>query len=408
LRNTGDKIGRVQLIPTLDSAAFRRPSVAPRGRVVILSRPDLANCSHWHKAFARERKDRRFYELVEDTIQMGFAYGYLAIQDGEGIVRGIQPFFILEQDLLAGIDFKIRGAIGFVRRLWPRLLYMRTMMIGCAVGEGHLDGDDESHEQNASLLASAVLTHARNLSVRLVVLKEFPARYRETLRCFLDQGFTRVPSLPMTRLNIDHPSFDAYVASTLSGATRRKLRKKFRAASASAPIALNVVHDITPAIEEAYPLYLQVYSRSRFHFEKLTKAFFCTLGQLMPDKVRFFLWRQNGRIVAFTQCMIDSDAFYAEYIGLDYSVALDLHLYHYTVRDMISWAIAHGYKWFRSSGLNYDPKLHLRHLLDPVDLYVRHTSPIANAILKRVLPLIEPTRFDPVLKLFPNYRELWR
>jgi predicted N-acyltransferase len=384
-----------------------RFAAGPCGRVVILSRADLANCSHWQNAFARERKDRRFYELVEDTIQTGFAYGYLAIQDREGIVQAVQPFFILEQDLLAGIDFKIRRAIGFLQRLWPRLLYMRTMMIGCAVGEGHLDGDDESHKENASLLASAALTHARNLSVSLVVLKEFPARYRETLQCFLDYAFVRVPSLPMTRLNIDYPSFDAYVASALSGATRRKLRKKFRAASASAPIALSVVHDITPAIEEAYPLYLQVYSRSKLHFEKLTKAFFCALGQLMPNKVRFFLWRQNKRIVAFTLCMVNGDAFYAEYIGLDYSVALDLHLYHYTVRDMISWAIAHRYKWFRSSGLNYDPKLHLRHRLDPVDLYVRHTSPIVNAILKRILPLIEPTRFDPVLKLFPNYSELW-
>ena len=105
--------------------------------------------------------------------------------------------------------------------------------------------------------------------------------------------------------------------------------------------------------------------------------------------------------------MIEGDALYAEYIGLDYKVALDLHLYHYAVRDMTSWAITNGYKWLRSSGLNYDPKLHLRHLLDPIDLYVRHTSLIANTVLKRILPLIEPTRYDPTLKKFPNYAELW-
>ena len=75
---------------------------------------------------------------------------------------------------------------------------------------------------------------------------------------------------------------------------------------------------------------------------------------------------------------------------------------------MISWAILKGvYKWLRSSGSNYDPKLHLRHVLDPTDLYVRHTSVIMNAVLKRILPLIEPTRYDPILKKFPNYRELW-
>jgi hypothetical protein len=38
---------------------------------------------------------------------------------------------------------------------------------------------------------------------------------------------------------------------------------------------------------------------------------------------------------------------------------------------------------------------------------VRHTSPVANAALRRVLPLMEPTRYDKVLPNFPNYRDLW-
>jgi hypothetical protein len=62
---------------------------------------------------------------------------------------------------------------------------------------------------------------------------------------------------------------------------------------------------------------------------------------------------------------------------------------------------------FRSSGLNYDPKLHLRHELDPIDLYVRHVSSAANTVLKWILPLIEPTRHDPILKKFANYGDLW-
>src|ERR1700733_12140477 len=37
----------------------------------------------------------------------------------------------------------------------------------------------------------------------------------------------------------------------------------------------------------------------------------------------FFVWRQEGRQIAFTLCMIEGDALYAEYIGLDYKVALD-------------------------------------------------------------------------------------
>ena len=170
---------------------------------------------------------------------------------------------------------------------------------------------------------------------------------------------------------------------------------------------MSVVDDIAPIIDDVYPLYLQVYSRSDQHFEKLTKDYFCGLGHRLGDKNRFFIWRQSGKIVAFGSCLLQGDTIHAEYLGLDYAVALDQHLYHYTFRDLISWGIANGYKWFHSSALNYDPKFHLRYRLDPIDLYVRHTSTICNSIFRRILPWLEPTRYHETLKKFDNYNELW-
>jgi predicted N-acyltransferase len=55
----------------------------------------------------------------------------------------------------------------------------------------------------------------------------------------------------------------------------------------------------------------------------------------MPDKVRFFVWRRNGKAVAFGECLVHGDTMFAEYLGLDYSVALKLHLYHYVFRDLV-------------------------------------------------------------------------
>jgi hypothetical protein len=380
----------------------------PIASVEVILRDELVRCRRWACAFERERKDHRYYEIVEDTIPQGFEYRYFSIKDINGDILAIQPFIVLDQDLLVAANLKVGRLTEFIRRVYPRFMRMRLLMVGCVAGEGHLDNLNvmQPHSQ-PQLLASAIVTHARKLKVSIVVLKEFPARYRDQLRCFLQCGFIRVPSLPMTKLNIDYLSFDEYMNKALNSATRTKLRKKFRTAAQAAPIEMSVVDDITPVVDDIYPLYLQVYERSKLHFEKLTKEFFCRLAREMPDKVRFFIWRQNTRIIAFTLCMIDGDAIYAEYIGLDYSVALDLHLYHYAVRDMITWSIANGYKWFRSSSLNYDPKLHLRHVLDPIDLYVRHVSGIINVILRWVLPLIEPTRYDKTLKRFPNYRELW-
>jgi hypothetical protein len=60
----------------------------------------------------------------------------------------------------------------------------------------------------------------------------------------------------------------------------------------------------------------------------------------MPERVRFFVWRRSGKAVAFGECIVHGDTMYAEYLGLDYSVALRLHLYHYVFRDLVKWGIA--------------------------------------------------------------------
>lgn len=390
------------LLPARDA-----PSDLAGGAVEVVTRAELARCPHWLRAFAGQRKDHRFYELVEDTIRQGFEYRYFAIKDARGEVRAIQPFFLLDQDILAGVS-GLTKILAAVRRLWPRFMTMRTLMVGCAAGEGRIDGDPPFFGafDPMPLLASALAPIARELGARLIVLKEFPAEYRDRLCCFEEAGFARAPSMPMTRLDIQFDSFDDYAKKTLSANTRRNLRRKFEAAERGMPIEMSVVRDIGSVIGEVYPLYLQVFERSRLRFEKLTPEFFLRLGRTMPEKTRFFLWRQDGRLVAFALCMVQDDEIFGEYLGLDYRVALDLHLYYCVMRDVISWAIENGYARFRSGGLNYDPKLRMGHRLDPLDLYVRHTSPWLNRILKFAIPLIEPTRRDATLAKFPNYPDL--
>jgi hypothetical protein len=378
----------------------------PAGSVDVVSRFEATQCSHWATAFGSQAKDHRYYEIVEDTVHKEFDYRYFIVRDRDGETCAIQPFFLHDLDLLVGAKPLIGWLTSFIRRIWPRFMRARSLMVGCAAGEGHLDGRDEfTRRSSARRLASAIVKESRSLKAGLIVLKEFPAKYRPTLQCFVQKGFTRIPSLPNVRLNIDYSSFDEYMTRALSSDARRKLRKKLATEEAPA-IELSIVDDVTPMIDDIYPLYLQVYHRSKLHFEKLTKEFFCGLGTRMAGKVRF-IWRQNGKIVAFGSCILQEDTIHAEYLGLDYDVALELHLYYYTFRDLIRWGIAGGYKWFHSGSLNYDPKLHLRYRLDPIDLYVRHTSRICNAVFGRVLLWLEPTRYDKTLKKFANYAELW-
>src|SRR3982074_2151034 len=144
----------------------------------------------------------------------------------------------------------------------------------------------------------------------------------------------------MTMLDIGYDSFDAYMAKALKSSSRKKLRKKLEATAGVSDIRMSVTDDATSFVDEIYPLYLQVFERSGMQFEKLTKDFFRQLGQRMNEKIRFFAWRRGNKLVAFSLCMVQGDSLYAEYVGFDYSVALDLPTYHYVVRDMISRGIS--------------------------------------------------------------------
>ena len=379
----------------------------PHGSAVAVTAAELKAVPAWKNCFAAQRKDHRYYELVEQTLAGGFEHHYLVLEDHEGRVRGVQPCFLIHQDILAGVGEGVRNAAAWVRRWFPGFLKVRVLMVGCAAGEGHLSAEGEAEARwLAESLHGALAVEARRQRASLVVIKEFPRSYRAALATFSDHDYTRIPSMPMVRLELPFASFEEYLSKKISKVSRHSLRRKFKKLADVPPIEMQVVNDVTPYVDEVHPLYLQVFSRSKMTFEKLTKEFLCQLGQRMPERTRFFIWRQNGRAIGFSVCLVHDGAIYDEYLGLEYPLALDLHLYFVTLRDIIQWAVTNGCTRYCSSALNYDPKLHLKCELAPLDLYVRHTSAWMNPFFRRLLPVLEPTHRDPTLRKFPNAHEL--
>ncbi len=376
------------------------------GVAKVLQLAELQNCDAWQRALQNKCKDHRYYEIVEKTLQCGFEHYYLLIEDNSGNVRAIQPVFFVRQNLVEGVPGKLRSMVDGIRKIFPRFLTMRVLMVGCGAATGELGACDEKDEPWLTHSLQATLRrYARQNKASLVVFKDFPENYRSVLDWLRSNCYARIPSMPMTRLSLAYESWDEYFR-TLSKATRKDLRRKFRRAERAPKIEMEMVNDITPFVDEIHPLYLDVHERSQLKFETLSKDYFREISRRIPERAQFFIWRQDGKIVAFSFCLICGDTLYDECIGLDYSVALDLHLYFYTLCDIISWALNQGLKYYYSNPLNYEPKLHLDCELVPLDLYIMHTNPLLNPVFRRMIKYLGPTRHDPVLQRFPNADEL--
>ena len=116
---------------------------------------------------------------MEETFEGSFDYRYLLLEDGSGDARAIQPVFFVRQNLIEGVPGKISSIVDRVRKLFPRFLTMRVLMVGCAAGTGDLAACDERDETwVANALEATLSTYARQNKASLIVLKDFPATYR--------------------------------------------------------------------------------------------------------------------------------------------------------------------------------------------------------------------------------------
>jgi hypothetical protein len=349
----------------------------------------------WRTSLRHLAKDHRYHEIVAATLDRDFDCRCLLVENEHGESVAAQPCFLVEQDLALTAPAPVRTLLRVVRTAVPRVLRLRMLMAGCAAGEGH------PAVAHLAALHPALLREARGFGATLAVWKDVPARHR---RAFADDTRSlRVASMPATRLELACASFDDYLARHVSHATRKDLRRKFRACP---PLTLEVLHDLGPLAGEVHALYAQVLARSRLHFERLTPEFLRQLGARMPDRARFFLWRRDGRLVAASICLVHDGVLYDEYLGLDYAVAHDWHLYFITFRDVMTWALAQGLREYYSTPLGYGPKLHLGCKLAPLDLHIASLRFALRGPLRRALEAFGPTRRESLLRRFPNAGEL--
>lgn len=387
------------IIPDADGAGESSRFETSFGTVDVFSQAGQIPAELRARAFAGQAKDFRYYDISARTLGGQFDHRYLVLQNAGTGQAAIQPVFFVDQDILESLPRNVHATLTRPRKFFPRWMKMRMLVAGCSAGDGALDC---SEPWAVAALREAIGIYSRRSGAAMVLLKDFPAAYRDALQSFAGGDYRRVPSMPACELALDFASFEEFMQKRLG----RKLRYKYIKLNKQPPVEWEMVTDVTPVAGEIYALYKQTHDRSKMRFEHLTPEFFSLIGREMPDVVRFFLWRVEGRLAAFALCLVHDGTMHHLNIGFDYSVSLDLQLYYVTMRDLLKWAVGQGLKRYYTGQLNYDPKLHFKMKLAPLDLYSRHTSFWINPFYKIALNYLQPARHDPIVRQFPNAHEL--
>ena len=350
-------------------------------RIKIARKIEEIPAQDWNKTYPFAVENYYFFKALDESNLSQFSFFYILVYDN-GTPVGAANCFIMDFSFDMAITGRFKKIAGLIKNLAPFLLNPRVLICGLPMGQQGRLGITERPEAVLREIYEGMEQIAREEKAGVIVFKDFDISYSETLGKCLDYGFFRIDSLPFGVIDINFTSFDDYLM-TLSADSRSNLRRNLRKTDGKVKIDFDITNSPDEGtLDRIYALYLQTCEKQKVGIEKVPIDLFRNISKNMPAETRFFLWRIDDKIVAFSLCLVSGDYFNEYYLGFDYSVAYQYHLYFVRFRDLVNWCIENKIKRYEMGPTGYEPKRRLGFNFIPLYIYVKHRNALLNPIFK--------------------------
>lgn len=350
----------------------------------------------WNKVFPRVLENYYFFKTLDESNFSQFSFFYILVYDND-LPVGAASCFIMNFPLDLAVEGIFRKCTNFIKSIAPSILSPRVLICGLPMGPGRI-GITSEPEKVIKAIVKGMEEIAEKEKIGIIAFKDFLSDDKNIFDKFLDNGFFRIDSLPSTDMDIPFTNFDEYL-KTLTSARRNDLKRKFKKIDGKVKIDLEITNQLEDGVlNNVYDLYLQTYEKYEMQLEKLTPDFFKNISKNMLHETKFFLWRINNKLVAFAFCLVSGDYFIDYYLGFDYSVAYQYHLYYVKFRDLMKWCIENKIKKYDMGYTAYEPKRRLGFNLVSLYIYAKLRNKFLNPFFRILCHLLQPSNFEPIFK----------
>ncbi len=358
----------------------------------------------WNKVFPDILESYDFFRTIDESGLEQFSLYYIMVYDRKAPI-GATACFLVNYSLDTSINGPLRRVTNSIKRFAPNIFSLKAFICGTPMSRGRI-GITGRQDVVMKAILRRMEQIAKKNKAAIIAFKDFEQNRTELLDPLQKKGFSKFDSLPSTELNIWFKDFEEYL-KTLSGANRYDLRRKFKKVDGHVAIDREIVDSLDDdALRDVYKLYLDIVAKHDMGFELLPIAFFRNISKNMPGRVKFFLWRIDGKLAAFLFCMVSGDLFIDYYLGLDYSIAYKHHLYFIKFRDVMEWVIKHKIKKYEMGISGYEPKRRLGFDFIPLYLYVKLRNRMLRPVFNLICQFLKFENFDPDLKEARNRKTL--
>ena len=337
-----------------------------------------------------------FFRNLDEADLDQFSMHYLIVYDRKTPVAATM-FFLLNYSLDTSINGPLRRVTNSIKKRLPNVFSLKALVCGMPMGEGRIGsrGEDAAVME---VIERKLEQAAKKSKAAVIAYKDFSSPYLRLLDPLKKKGFKKLDGLPTTILDVKFKDFEDYL-KILSAPNRYDLRRKFKRVDGKVNIDYKIVDSLDEEeLKGVYKLYLDIVEKHDMGFELLPAAFFRNLPKNMPGKVKYFLWKIDGKLAAFLLCLVSEDTLIDYYVGMDYSIAHQYHLYFLKFRDVLNWCITNGIKKYEMGITGYEPKRRLGFEFVPLYLYVKLRNRAFRPVFNFICNFLKFENFDPSLQ----------
>lgn len=311
------------------------------------------------------------------------------------------PGFWAPFDLLTTADEQTLALIGKLpgNGLLRRLLRWRTCFLGTTVSEycplpcapaGELVRDmlRAWDRGSALLLVKDIPCDAPFLPAQANRLAD------ELLEACRASGFFVLEGQALAWVPIDFADEDGYLAKLSSG-RRRDIRRKLRSRW-NLRIEILATGDPrlmpTALTDELYAQYLEVYTQSTIHFDRLSADFYRAVLKDPALDGWIFLYYRGDTLIGHNLCFIHNGMLVDKYIGCRYPQAREYNLYFVSWMENLDFARRKGLSHYIAGWTDPAVKSALGASFTPTRHAVYARNPLLRAILRKIAGRFEPDR----------------
>ena len=351
----------------------------------------------WSRVYPDVLESYSFFKTLQESGLEQFEWHYILVYDAEELV-GIAPCFLMHYPLDTTVQGPIKSVLLKIKKRFPHFMELRALVCGLPMSQGRI-GVVRDPKAVVRAICEAMESLAASQKISILGFKDFGLRECEWLDALQAEGYYKFESMPSTEMAVPFLSFDEYV-KTLNRASRDGLKRKLKKIDQATPLPMEIRERLSEdELNQVHALYTQTLLRhGEMSFEIMTKDFFRLISDHMPAQTRYFLWCLDGRIVAFAFCFVSAERMIDYYLGFDYALAHDLHLYFTRFRDLMKWCILNKIPVYEMGNTGYEAKRRLGFKYIRLFVYAKHRNEVVNPFFHLLCRCLKPENFDTTFK----------